>query len=86
MDHHLLRLLWALPLVLAIGWGAMVLLKRLGIGVGPLRREAPTPQVVSTTTLSEHTKALVVEFGQQRWVVFESTAHISVQAEVGPLQ
>lgn len=86
MDYHLLRLLWALPLVLAIGLGAMVMLKRLGIGVGPLRRDASTPQVVSTTALSEHTNALVVEFGQQRWVVFESTAHISVQPEAGPLK
>lgn len=83
MDDQLLRLLWALPLVLAIGVGAMLLLKRLGIGVGPRPNAAgpaSTPVVVSSTPLTEHTRAVVVEFGPQRWVVFESTAQISVHA------
>jgi hypothetical protein len=83
MDDHIWRLIWALPLVLLIGVGAMLLLKRLGIGVGPRPSAMPdhtaaTPTLVSSTPLTDHTRALVVEFGAQRWVVFESTAQIAV--------
>jgi hypothetical protein len=84
VDDHFWRLAWALPLVLLIGVGAMLLLKRLGIGVGPRPMALPdtaasTPTLVSSTPLTDHTRALVVEFGAQRWVVFESTAQIVVQ-------
>ncbi|RZL01578.1 MAG: hypothetical protein EOP36_11055 [Rubrivivax sp.] len=86
MDDHFWRLLWALPLVLLIGVGAMLLLKRLGIGVGPRAAAvvpdatSATPTLVSSTPLTDHTRALVVECGAQRWVVFESTAQIAVHA------
>lgn len=85
MEDQVWRLVWALPLVLIIGIGAMLLLKRLGIGVGQRPSATPdaaasTPTLVSSTPLTDHTRALVVEHGGQRWVVFESTAQIAVHA------
>lgn len=78
MDAAVLRLAWALPLVLAVGVGLIFLLKRLGLGVGH-PQEPAVLDVQSREQLSEHTQAIVVQAGGQRWLVVESTASVSVQ-------
>lgn len=87
MDEHLWRLSWALPLVIVIGVGLIFWLKKLGLGVAsPAASTAGVePVVLSNTTLTDQTRVLLVEVAQQRFVVFESSAHIVVQpsAEVG---
>ncbi|TAK73708.1 MAG: hypothetical protein EPO12_21890 [Aquabacterium sp.] len=79
MDAAVLRLVWALPLVLVVGVGLIYALKRLGLGTGPSPAAAEL-SVVSRQQLSEHTQALVLQSGAQRWLVVESTATVSVQA------
>lgn len=79
MDAAVLRLAWALPLVLAVGVGVIYALKRLGLGTGAAPAAADL-SVVSRQQLSEHTQALVLQAGAQRWLVVESTATVSVQA------
>ena len=78
MDDQLWRLTWALPLVIVIGVGLIYWLKRLGVGALPAESGA-TPVVLSNTPLTEHTRVLVVQVNQRPFIVFESTAHLSVQ-------
>lgn len=80
MEDQLWRLSWALPLVIVIGVGALYWLKRMGVGMPGSGAQAGEPRVLSRTTLTEHTQVLVVEVQHQRYVVFESTAQVSVQA------
>lgn len=77
LDEHAARLIWALPLVIALGVAVLLVLKRVGVGVAP-PHVAEAPQVVSRTALTEHTTAVVVQFQQRQYLVFESTAHIDV--------
>lgn len=80
VDEHIARLLWALPLVIALGCTVLVVLKRLGIDGSSLRRADEAPRVVSSTRISEHTTANVVEHQGRQYLVFESTAQLHVQA------
>jgi flagellar biogenesis protein FliO len=78
MEHQLWRLVWALPLVLAVGVLVIVWLKRLGLGTSAMPSTTEPPRVLSTTRLSDHTQVMVVEFGCARLIVVESSVHISV--------
>lgn len=80
MNEQLWRLAWALPLVIAIGVGLILWLKRLGLGQGAAA-EPEQPVLRSQTKLSDQTSVLVVDVGSQTYVVFESQAHIAVQAQ-----
>ena len=78
MDAQLWRLTWALPLVIAIGVGLIYWLKRMGVGQSA--SGSPTePRLISSTAMSEHTRVLIVEVNHQQFVVFESSAQITVQ-------
>lgn len=82
MTEQLWRLTWALPLVIVIGVMLIHWLKRWGVGMAPSRGAAPVQAVVlSNTALTEHTRVLVVDLDGQRFVVFESSAQISVQPD-----
>lgn len=80
MNDQLWRLVWALPLVIAIGVALIYWLKKLGLGQGGGGQPAQ-PIVRSSTALSEHTRVLVVEVDQRAFVVFESDTHIAVQPQ-----
>jgi flagellar biogenesis protein FliO len=81
LDVQLWRLTWALPLVIAVGWALILLLKRLGLGApGELRDEVEDTVLVSSQALTDQTRVLLVRVQGQSYVVFESAAHLSVQA------
>ena len=86
MDDHLVRLTWALPLVLALGVGGLLLLKKWG-HVSSRQGELPTPpELLSSTALSEHSRVMVVRHAGRQLVVFESTAaHLQVIADPVPM-
>lgn len=85
MDDHVARLLWALPLVLLVGVGALLALKRLGVGGGtPAKPGSDAPVLRGTTVLTEHTKAMLVEVGGRTFMVVESTVSLQVQALDAP--
>jgi flagellar biogenesis protein FliO len=73
------KLMWALPLVLAVGVAAVLMLKRI---VVPSRAAAPSPQRVRTSEslqLSEHTHVHLLDVDGRSYVVVESTRHVEVQ-------
>ncbi|MGC4061435.1 MAG: hypothetical protein QM749_11560 [Aquabacterium sp.] len=78
MDAQLWRLTWALPLVIAMGIGLIYWLKRMGVGQAP-SAVSPQARLVSSTSVSEHTRVLVIDIDGQQFAVMESTAHIAVQ-------
>lgn len=86
MDDHLVRLAWALPLVLALGVGALLLLKRWGIASYRQDSLQGPPELLSSTSLSAHSRVMVVRHAGRQLVVFESTAaQLHVVAEPTPL-
>jgi flagellar biogenesis protein FliO len=80
MDVQLWRLTWALPLVIAIGWGVILMLKRLGLGGSPVTHSEDVNQAVmlNNQPLSDQTRVLLVRAAGRTYVVFESTAQLSV--------
>jgi len=65
----LLRLAWALPLVLLIGLGLMLAMKRL---MSAERASPPTPALSKTLRLSEQTQAHIIDVAGQHYLVIES--------------
>lgn len=84
MDDSFFRLLWALPLVIGIGYAALYSLKRLGLDGFAARRYDVAPVIVSRTSLTEHTQAIVLELDGQRYMVIESHAHLSTHLIARP--
>lgn len=81
MESHALRLIWALPLVLMIGVGLLLLLKRWGIGVGPMGQAANASgsiHVVQSQDISPQTKVMQVSVNGSTYLVFESAANLQV--------
>lgn len=74
MDDHLIRLTWALPLVLVLGVGGLLLLKKWGRLGAAMPNAGAAPELLSSTVLSEHTRVMVVQHGGRQVMVFESTA------------
>lgn len=74
MDDHLIRLTWALPLVLALGVGGLLLLKKWGRLSATDPDPQAAPKLLSSTVLSEHTRVMVVQHAGRQVMVFESTA------------
>lgn len=89
MDHHLWRLAWALPLVLAIGVLFILGLKRWGIprlpgwlAAAPSAHAAIAPtelRVVADLVVSEDTRVYLLEAAGQRWLLTESRLSASTQ-------
>lgn len=79
MDAQLWRLLWALPLVLAVGVLAILAIKRLGFAAEPSRQELP-PRVVHELDMGQQTRLIVCEIEGQRWVVVEGRTGLALQA------
>lgn len=84
MDEQVWRLTWALPLVILMGLGLIVWLKRLGLGMG-VPDQVTVPVVRSNTALTEHTRVLVVEVNAQSFVIFESAVSVAVQPAPPPV-
>lgn len=78
MEAHVLRLLWALPLVAVVGGLLIWMLKRLGVDqrFAPLALE---PEVLRTTPISQNTRLIEVVHQGTTYIVFESDVHIQVQ-------
>lgn len=83
MEHHLWRLSWALPLVLAIGVLSILALKRWGITRlrGPAQANEPEPELrlVADLRISDDTRIFLLETGGQRWLITESRQHTATQ-------
>jgi flagellar biogenesis protein FliO len=95
VDDHLIRLLWAFPLVILLGVLLIYGLKRLGVhqehaGEGSVAKQ---PELISSTDITPHTRALHVRHQGQQFLVFESSQQIHVtqmptsvpQAQMWPL-
>jgi flagellar biogenesis protein FliO len=74
----LLRLLWALPLVLAIGAGAMLVLRRF---VLPVSRAHAAQRLVfrEQLALSEQTRVHLLEIDGNGYLLVESTQNATLQ-------
>ena len=79
MTDSLLRLMWALPLVLAIGVGALLLMKRHGIGVRPRSPDEVPLVMLNSLAISPHTTAFVLKLGNEEWLVLESDKAVQIQ-------
>ena len=77
--NSLLRLLWALPLVLAVGIGAMLLLRRWVMPAGQGRREARRLVSREQLALSDQTRVHLVEVDGHTFVVLESAQQALLQ-------
>jgi hypothetical protein len=73
----LLRLAWALPLVLLIGLGLMLAMKRL---MSAERASPPAPALSKTLRLSEQTQAHVIDVAGQHYLVIESERSVVIEA------
>jgi flagellar biogenesis protein FliO len=78
----LIRLAWALPLVLAVGLAAMLVLRRFVVpaagGSGPTRRMS----VRESLALSDETRAHLVEIDGKPYLIVESLRRTALE----PLQ
>lgn len=82
MDDHLVRLAWALPLVLALGVGGLLLLKKWGQATHRQDALQGPPELLSSTPLSDHSRVMLIRHAGRQIMVFESTAaHLQVVAE-----
>jgi hypothetical protein len=76
--NSLLRLLWALPLVLAVGAAAMLVLRRFLVpATSP--PGASRVAVRETVALSDHTRVHLLEIDGSGYLVVESTRSASLQ-------
>ena len=73
------RLVWALPLVLAVGIVAMLLLKRFLVPA-PARGRAQRMSLCESLALSDHTRVHVIEVDGSAFVVIESTQQAALQS------
>ncbi len=76
----LYRLGWALPLVLAVGVAAVLVLKRYGPAVRLGGPEALRMRVRESLALSQHTCVHWIEVDRQAFLVLESQRHATLQA------
>jgi hypothetical protein len=72
----LLRLAWALPLVLLVGLGLMLAMKHL---LSAERATPSAPALSKTLRLSEQTQAHVIEIAGQHYLIIESERSVAVQ-------
>lgn len=77
---ELWRLIWALPLVLAIGVTAMMILRRFMVPVARPDRAVRRMDVRQTLALSEHTRVHLIEIDGSGYVVVESTQQATLQS------
>jgi predicted exporter len=76
----LLRLAWALPLVLLTGAALMLVMKRFM----PAQTSAPqAPVLLKTLRLSEHTQAFVIDIEGAQYLLVESQCNALLEAVPG---
>lgn len=80
IEDHVMRLLWAFPLVLLFGVLFIYWLKRTGLGSAPQQLESDVPSLISSLNLTENSRVIVMQYRQQQYLVFESSEQLSVQA------
>lgn len=80
MADTLWRLAWALPLVLAVGFVAVLLLKRFGLPVQAVAEEAARRMNLrESLTLSEDTRVHLIEVDRKTYLVVESARQAVLQ-------
>jgi flagellar biogenesis protein FliO len=79
------RLLWALPLVLALGAAAVLLLKRFIGPVAAARRLGRRMSACESVALSDETRVHLLEVDGKAWLVVESSRHATVQSAATPV-
>jgi flagellar biogenesis protein FliO len=78
--NALSRLLWALPLVLATGVAAMLLLRRFVVPMQTRSRDARRLSLRESLAVSDDTRLHLVEIDQQPYVIVESARGAVLQA------
>jgi flagellar biogenesis protein FliO len=73
----LLRLMWALPLVVLVGVGLMVAMKRF---MAVDSRAPQAPSLLKTLRLSEQTQAHVIDVEGHHFLVVESERSVALEA------
>jgi hypothetical protein len=73
----LLRLVWALPLVVLVGVGLMLAMKRFMAVDSPALQ---APSLLKTLRLSEQTQAHVIDVDGRRFLVVESERSVALEA------
>jgi len=82
--NALLRLLWALPLVLALGVGFMIVLRRF---VAPAPNGKPAARhtaLCEQLALSEQTRVYLLDVDGRKYLVVESTQNTRLQPLASP--
>jgi flagellar biogenesis protein FliO len=74
------RLAWALPLVLAVGVVAMLVLRRVLVPALPARRQIQRMSLCESLELSEHTRVHIIEVDGREFVVLESAQQATLQS------
>jgi flagellar biogenesis protein FliO len=74
------RLLWALPLVLALGVAAVLLLKRFVGPASAARWPGRRMSACESVALSDETRLHLLEIDGKAWLVVESSRHATVQS------
>src|SRR4051812_36867516 len=77
--NSLLRLLWALPLVLGLGVGAMLLLRRWVTPAGAGKRDTRRLNYREQLPLSDHTRVHLVEVDGHCFLIVESAQQTVLQ-------
>lgn len=84
-NEQVTALFWALPAVLLVGAGAILLLKRFMPG---WMKQEPAPtmrQLAEPLTLSEHTTIYCIEVRGRTFVVAESSRPVHIEADTFPV-
>lgn len=79
MTDAALRLAWALPLVLAIGGLAVLMLKRLLLPGAAVRTSTQRLSVRESLSVSDATRVHLIDVDGTSYIIVESTSHTSVQ-------
>jgi flagellar biogenesis protein FliO len=73
------RLAWALPLVLAVGAAAILVLKYFVIPAQAARRSARRIELRESLPLSDETRIHLIEVDRRAYLVVESTRQTTLQ-------
>lgn len=76
----LTRLIWALPLVLLMGLGVVLLLRRFVVPVPLQQQHRSRMKLSESLTLSDYTCAHLIEIDGRTYAVIESTRQLTFHA------
>jgi flagellar biogenesis protein FliO len=77
--NALWRLTWALPLVLAVGAAAMIVLRRFVVPAASEKRGVQRMTICEMLPLSEHTQVHLIEVDGSSYLIVESTQNAALE-------